>query len=70
MNADDYFDDDGHGNDCVRCGGDGFVEYFDAEDTWGEDCPSMENHFVRCPDCKGNGLAFLQKDSAVGRLGL
>jgi PRTRC genetic system protein A len=40
--------------DCDRCGGDGFVEYMDAPDTWGEDCPSEENHLVTCQDCRGN----------------
>jgi hypothetical protein len=41
--------------DCDRCGGEGFVEYMDAPDTWGEDSPSEENHLVTCPDCRGSG---------------
>lgn len=44
---------------CERCCGDGFVEYYDAEDTWGEDCPSEVNHLIPCPDCtkKENEMA-------------
>lgn len=40
---------------CDRCGGDGSVEYDDAPDAWGEDCPSDVNHLIPCPDCRGSG---------------
>ena len=42
---------------CPSCGGEGMVEYLDAgPSAWGEDCPSEENHMVRCPNCRGSGL--------------
>ncbi len=41
--------------DCDRCGGDGFVEYLEAPEAWGEDCPSKLNHFVTCVYCGGTG---------------
>ena len=45
---------------CERCGGEGFIEYADAgPDVWGEDCPSMVNHLVNCPDCDGTGRASM-----------
>lgn len=55
--ADDFSDYDGDDEDnrCERCCGEGLVEYNDAPDTWGEDCPSEVNHLVRCPDCRGTG---------------
>jgi DnaJ-class molecular chaperone len=53
---DDIFDDEEDGHSCPSCGGDGIVEYLDAPDSWGEDCPSEENHLVTCPNCKGSGL--------------
>ena len=40
---------------CWRCGGDGFVEYMDAPETWGEDSPAEVNHLVTCPECNGYG---------------
>lgn len=42
---------------CDRCGGKGFVEYYDAPETWGEDSPSERNHLVECPECGGSGDA-------------
>lgn len=39
--------------ECDQCGGDGYVEYNDAPETWGEDCPSQRNHLVACPGCAG-----------------
>ena len=49
----DYFDDYDCDDQetCECCGGDGFVEYLDHPETWGEDCPSYENHLVPCPEC-------------------
>lgn len=44
---------------CQRCGGEGCVEYFDAEDKWGEDSPSELNHLIACPDCAGSGRSPL-----------
>lgn len=42
---------------CDRCGGEGSIEYDDAgPDVWGEDCPSLMNHLVMCPDCRGEGV--------------
>ena len=42
---------------CPSCGGEGMVEYLDAgPSAWGEDCPSEENHMVKCPNCRGSGL--------------
>ena len=37
--------------ECSRCGGDGFVEYIESPDLWGEDCPSEVNHLLPCPEC-------------------
>jgi Lar family restriction alleviation protein len=48
-------DEDDEDNRCERCGGEGFVDYFDAPETWGEDCPGERNHLVTCPDCRGSG---------------
>lgn len=42
---------DREGWECSRCGGEGFIEYNDAPDLWGEDCPSEVNHLVDCPEC-------------------
>lgn len=42
---------------CCTCGGDGMIEYMEGgPETWGEDCPSEENHLVTCPNCRGSGL--------------
>jgi DnaJ-class molecular chaperone len=41
--------------DCDRCGGNGFVEYNDAPEIWGEDCPGEINYLVTCPECGGTG---------------
>lgn len=43
-------------DECERCGGEGFVSYMDSPDVWGEDCPSMLDHYVSCPECGGRGL--------------
>lgn len=51
---DDYYDDDE--SHCPWCGGDGFSEYLDCPEAWGEDCPSEANHLITCPQCKGSGL--------------
>ena len=40
---------------CPTCGGDGFIEYLDAPEAWGEDCPSEENHLIECTNCGGSG---------------
>ena len=53
---DDDFDDEGDDDLCPWCGGDGITEYLDDEGSWGEDCPSEENHLVTCSGCKGSGL--------------
>jgi hypothetical protein len=37
------------------CGGEGFIEYLECPEVWGEDCPSEVNHLVTCPDCAGTG---------------
>lgn len=42
---DDYPYDDEEDDDCLTCGGEGITEYLDDEGSWGEDCPSEENHF-------------------------
>lgn len=60
MDEGDY-DGDDEDNRCERCGGEGFIEYNDAPDTWGEDCPSEANHLVSCPDCGGTGDARIMK---------
>lgn len=39
------------GGDCELCGGEGFREYNDAPDEWGEDCPSEINHLIPCRGC-------------------
>jgi hypothetical protein len=59
---DDRYDDDDYDqqdrDQCDRCGGDGVLDYLDAgPDVWGEDCPSLVDHLVTCPDCGGTGLA-------------
>jgi hypothetical protein len=60
-----YFDDEGwYGDDCndfgddrcETCGGEGFVEYIEHPELWGEDCPSLKNHLLTCPECGGNGF--------------
>lgn len=43
------FDDDAW--QCDRCGGGGVVEYDDAPEEWGEDCPSLQNHLIPCRQC-------------------
>lgn len=40
---------------CPTCGGEGFIEYIDAPEAWGEDCPSLKNHLVECTNCGGSG---------------
>lgn len=58
MDADDDYDEcDDIREACPTCGGEGFVEYMDAPEVWGEDCPSEENHLVDCPNCGGSGDA-------------
>ena len=50
--------DDGEDNDCATCGGDGFAEC--DGDCWESDdcgCPYAGGHSIRCPNCKGSGLA-------------
>ena len=60
--SDDYDDDDWlHGDDfgdnrCDHCGGEGFLEYSDHPELWGEDCPSEVNHLETCPTCGGMGI--------------
>ena len=53
---DDLFDDDDDERSCPWCGGEGITEYLDDPGSWGEDCPSEENHLVTCSGCKGSGL--------------
>ena len=53
----DFHDEDLDDDSCHRCGGEGFVEYNDAPEAWGEDCPSEMNHLVTCPICLGRGTA-------------
>ena len=65
----DSFDGEDEDNRCERCCGEGFVEYNDAPDTWGEDCPSEVNHLVTCPDCRGTGEARRPNDGAELRRG-
>lgn len=59
-NPSEYCDEgyyDGNDNDlCPTCGGDGSAEYLDCPESWGEDCPSMMDHLITCPNCKGSGL--------------
>lgn len=60
--CDDYDDDysDHEYSDepeCPWCGGEGMAEYAESPEAWGEDCPSEVNHLIRCPQCKGSGLA-------------
>jgi len=42
---------------CENCYGDGFVEYMEHSELWGEDCPPEPNHMVICPECGGTGMA-------------
>lgn len=44
------YDDDAW--ECDLCGGEGFREYLDAPEEWGEDCPSEMNHLIRCRGCE------------------
>lgn len=56
---------DGEGWECSRCGGDGYVEYSDSPDLWGEDCPSEENHLLPCPECREiryDALTIIMRD--------
>lgn len=41
---------------CGDCGGNGFREYLDAPEEWGEDCPSEENHPIDCRECSSTGI--------------
>lgn len=41
--------------DCLRCGGEGFLELVDCHELWGEDCLSEKNRLVECPECGGSG---------------
>lgn len=57
---DDYYDysiEDEMQWECDLCHGEGFVEYLDCPAVWGEDCPSLQNHLVACPECGGTGTA-------------
>lgn len=38
---------------CDRCGGEGFIEYKEAPEVWGDDFPAEVNHLVVCPLCEG-----------------
>jgi DNA-directed RNA polymerase subunit RPC12/RpoP len=40
---------------CQCCGGEGTAEYQDCPEAWGEDTPSLVNHLITCPHCKGSG---------------
>ncbi|MCG8406699.1 MAG: hypothetical protein MI923_16005 [Phycisphaerales bacterium] len=46
--------------ECDLCGGEGFREYVDAPDEWGEDCPSEPNHLIPCRGCDENERAKLR----------
>lgn len=59
----EWFDEDGQDDECPDCGGDGFAEYLDHPEAWGEDCPSEPNHLIVCPNCRGTGL---RKDCIYG----
>lgn len=49
-------DEHDHDDDtCPDCGGEGFQEYDDCPEVWGEDSPSEGNHLVTCPTCGGSG---------------
>ena len=52
---------------CSRCVGDGSINYFDASELWGEDCPGEKDHLVVCPDCLGRGFipATFVDDKAI-----
>lgn len=54
---DDWNDDDFDEPPCPWCGGDGEDEYSNCPEAWGEDCPSLVNHIITCPKCRGSGLA-------------
>lgn len=56
--TDDGYDDDYDLDDsyCDRCGGEGSIEYDDAPEVWGGDCPDEVNHLVTCPECHGSGV--------------
>lgn len=41
---------------CPTCAGEGFAEYLECPSAWGEDCPSLANHLIECPNCGGSGL--------------
>ena len=56
------YDEDEKDDLCPTCGGDGFAEYDDCPEAWGEDTPSLANHLIVCPNCGGSGLA---RDCAV-----
>ena len=56
---DDDQDFDRERDRCDTCGGQGFIEYFDHPEVWGEDCPSLQNHLLTCPTCRGSGVRKL-----------
>lgn len=44
---------------CDRCGGDGWIDYFDGDGgDWGEDFPAEENHPITCRACRGTGRLY------------
>lgn len=52
--ADDHHWMEAHewAGECELCGGEGFREYLDAPDEWGEDSPSEANHLIPCRGCR------------------
>ena len=66
--GDDVRDDDDYpvarleDDNCHTCGGQGFAEYLDCPEAWGEGCPSEKNHLITCPNCGGSGNS---KDCSV-----
>lgn len=50
-------DDDFWENRCSTCGGEGIAEYSECPEAWDEDCPSLKNHLITCPNCGGTGRA-------------
>lgn len=47
--------EDGDPAECDRCAGEGWVNYADHPETWGEDCPSQTDHPETCRECGGDG---------------
>lgn len=41
---------------CDTCGGQGFRNYLDAPEEWGEDCPGLRDHLITCTTCNGDGV--------------